>query len=91
VIDASNIVGRIRRSVERTDPIWLWSVTVPLPGPPFGDGRPRIVLSAAKKKNGAVTSAVLGAPNAWIGPLRLALAGATRSGTAGVASPIAIR
>src|SRR5258705_3336154 len=40
----------------------------------------------AKTENGAVTSAVLGAPTRGTGPLRLALAGATRSGSAGVAS-----
>jgi hypothetical protein len=37
-------------------------------------------------RNGAVTSAVLGAPTRGTGPLRLALAGATRSGSAGVGS-----
>src|SRR5260370_42490403 len=37
-------------------------------------------------ENGAVTSAALGAPTRGIGPLRLALAGATRSGSAGVGS-----
>jgi hypothetical protein len=34
--------------------------------------------------NGAVTSAVSGAPTRGTGPLRLALAGATRAGSAGV-------
>src|SRR5258708_3475702 len=37
-------------------------------------------------ENGAVTSAVSGAPTRGTGPLRLALAGATRTGSAGVGS-----
>jgi|SRR5258708_2137298 len=44
-------------------------------------------LDLEPNRNGAVTSAVLGAPTRGTGPLRLALAGATRSGSAGVGSP----
>ena len=30
-------IGRIRLARERSPPIWLWHVTVTIPGPPFGD------------------------------------------------------
>jgi hypothetical protein len=42
-------------------------------------------------KNGAVASAVLVHQTRGIGPLQLALAGATRSGSAGVGSLLATR
>jgi hypothetical protein len=42
-------------------------------------------------RNGAVASAVSLVHLAWTGPFRLALAGATRSGTAGVGQLLAIR
>ena len=29
-------IGRIRFASERTPGIWLWNVTVTIPGPPFG-------------------------------------------------------
>ena len=32
-------VGRIRYASERTPGVWLWSVTVALPGAPFGSAR----------------------------------------------------
>ncbi len=47
----------------------------------------RAAAGIVPNRNGAVTSAVLGAPTRGTGPLRLALAGATRSGSAGVGSP----
>src|SRR5204863_7188515 len=56
-------------------------VAMPLPGsaaPPLGLG--------AEGRNGAVASAVLVHHTRGIGPLRLARAGATRSGSAGVGS-----
>jgi len=48
--------------------------------------RPGLVASSFRwrKRNGAVASAVFGAPSRGTAPLRLALAGATRSGSAGV-------
>ena len=30
-------IGRIRLARERAPAIWLWNVTVTIPGPPFGD------------------------------------------------------
>jgi hypothetical protein len=32
-------IGRIRLARERSPPIWLWTVTVTIPGPPFGDAK----------------------------------------------------
>jgi len=48
------------------------------------------LIAISKTRSGAVASAVL-VHYAWTGPLRLALAGATRSGTAGVGNPLTIR
>src|SRR5258705_11399398 len=56
---------------------------------PFVDDRQRSERAAAGScpiENGAVTSAVLVHPSGGTGPLRLALTGATRSGSAGVGS-----
>ncbi len=56
-------------------------------------GRDRSMLHCGlprENRNGAVASAVL-VHLAWTGPLRLALAGATRTGTAGVGYLLAIR
>ena len=39
VHDDGQLIGRIRLARERTPSIWLWKVTVPIPGPPFGDAR----------------------------------------------------
>ncbi len=36
VHDDGQLIGRIRLARERTPPIWLWTVTVTIPGPPFG-------------------------------------------------------
>ena len=49
-------------------------------------GRRKSARGLGKNKNGAVASAVLVHQTRGSGPLRLALAGATRSGTAGVGS-----
>src|SRR6516164_1910108 len=56
---------------------------------PDSAARARRRESQLPQRNGAVASAVL-VHLAWTGPLRLALAGATRSGTAGVGYPLAI-
>ncbi|WP_375791163.1 hypothetical protein ACE102_07375 [Bradyrhizobium sp. vgs-9] len=32
-------IGRIRFAKDRSPGIWLWNVTVPIPGPPFGDAK----------------------------------------------------
>jgi hypothetical protein len=32
-------IGRIRYASERTPGIWLWHVTVTIPGSPFGDAK----------------------------------------------------
>jgi hypothetical protein len=32
-------IGRIRLARERSPSIWLWNVTVTIPGPPFGDAK----------------------------------------------------
>ena len=39
VLDDGQPIGRIRLERERSPPIWLWTVTIPLPGPPFGDAK----------------------------------------------------
>jgi hypothetical protein len=39
VHDAGRYVGRIRYASERSPGIWLWHVTVTIPGPPFGDAK----------------------------------------------------
>ena len=36
VIDGGNVVGRIRHAAKRTDDVWMWNVTIPSPGPPYG-------------------------------------------------------
>ena len=53
-------IGRIRYAKERSPGIWLWQVTVTVPGPPFGDAnsideakaRFRIAWEAFKVKVG---------------------------------------
>ncbi len=37
VIDDGHTVGRIRHAAERANGVWLWHVTVPIPGPPYGN------------------------------------------------------
>jgi hypothetical protein len=37
VLEDGQPIGRIRLARERSPPIWLWTVTVTIPGPPFGD------------------------------------------------------
>ena len=39
VIDDGQRIGRIRLARERSPSIWLWNVTVSIPGPPFGDAK----------------------------------------------------
>ena len=39
VLEDGQLIGRIRLARERTHPIWLWNVTVTIPGPPFGDAK----------------------------------------------------
>jgi hypothetical protein len=39
VLEDRQPIGRIRLARERTPPIWLWTVTVTIPGPPFGTPR----------------------------------------------------
>jgi hypothetical protein len=39
VLDDGQPIGRIRLARERSLPIWLWTVTVTIPGPPFGDAK----------------------------------------------------
>lgn len=36
VHEDGQLIGHIRLTRDRTPPIWLWSVTVTIPGPPFG-------------------------------------------------------
>jgi hypothetical protein len=36
VLDDGQLIGRIRLARELSPSIWLWTVTVTLPGPPFG-------------------------------------------------------
>ncbi len=39
VHEDGQLIGRIRLARERTPSIWLWTLTVPIPGPPFGDAK----------------------------------------------------
>ena len=39
VLEDRQPIGRIRLARERSPPIWLWTVTVTIPGPPFGDAK----------------------------------------------------
>ena len=39
VLEDGQPIGRIRLARERSPPIWLWHVTVTIPGPPFGDAK----------------------------------------------------
>jgi hypothetical protein len=61
VLDDGQPIGRIRLARERSPSIWLWNVTVTIPGPPFGDAetideakqRFNTAWSAFKDKHGA--------------------------------------
>jgi hypothetical protein len=39
VLEDGQPIGRIRLARERSPAIWLWTVTVTIPGPPFGDAK----------------------------------------------------
>ena len=39
VLEDGQPIGRIRLARERSPSIWLWNVTVTIPGPPFGDAK----------------------------------------------------
>jgi hypothetical protein len=39
VHEDGQLIGRIRLARERSPAIWLWNVTVTIPGPPFGDAK----------------------------------------------------
>jgi hypothetical protein len=39
VVETRQPIGRIRLARERSPPIWVWHVTVTVPGPPFGDAK----------------------------------------------------
>ncbi|WP_453942764.1 hypothetical protein [Bradyrhizobium ottawaense] len=47
VLEDGQPIGRIRFAKERSPGIWLWNVTVPIPGPPFGDANS---ISEAKER-----------------------------------------
>jgi hypothetical protein len=36
ILEDGQPIGRIRHARDRTPPLWLWTVTVTIPGPPFG-------------------------------------------------------
>ncbi|MGY8664250.1 hypothetical protein Q3C01_18120 [Bradyrhizobium sp. UFLA05-109] len=36
VHEDSQLIGRIRLAKDRSPPVWLWNVTVTIPGPSFG-------------------------------------------------------
>jgi len=36
VYEDDQLIGRIRLARDRAPPIWLWTITVTIPGPPFG-------------------------------------------------------
>jgi len=37
VFDDGHMIGRIRFARDRSPALWLWTVVVAIPGPPFGD------------------------------------------------------
>ena len=39
VFEDGQLIGRIRLARDRSPAIWLWNVTVTIPGPPFGDAK----------------------------------------------------
>ena len=39
VLEDGHTIGRIRLARGRSPSIWLWHVTVTIPGPPFGDAK----------------------------------------------------
>jgi hypothetical protein len=39
VHEDGKLIGRIQLARDRTPPMWLWQVTVTIPGPPFGDAK----------------------------------------------------
>jgi hypothetical protein len=39
VLDDGHTIGRIRLDRDRSPPIWLWTVTVTIPGGPFGNAK----------------------------------------------------
>jgi hypothetical protein len=39
VLEDGQPIGRIRLARECSPSIWLWNVTMPLPGPPFGEAK----------------------------------------------------
>ncbi|WP_249158273.1 hypothetical protein [Bradyrhizobium jicamae] len=39
VFEDGQRIGRIRHAKERSPGVWLWNVTVTIPGPPFGDAK----------------------------------------------------
>ena len=47
-------IGRIRYAKERSPGLWLWTVAVNIPGPPYGDGK---TLDEAKQRFKAAWSA----------------------------------
>jgi hypothetical protein len=47
VLEDGQLIGRIRLARERSPSIWLWQVTVTIPGPPFGDAK---TIDEAKAK-----------------------------------------
>lgn len=47
VHEDGQLIGRIRYAKERSPGIWLWNVTVTVPGPPFGSAA---TIDEAKKQ-----------------------------------------
>jgi hypothetical protein len=39
VLEDGQTIGRIRLVRERSPAIWSWTVTIPIPGPPFGGAK----------------------------------------------------
>jgi hypothetical protein len=52
VLEGRQPIGRIRSARERTPPIWVWTVTVTIPGPPFGDAKSTTMRRHASKRRG---------------------------------------
>lgn len=73
VFEDRQLIGRIRLAQERSPTIWVWTVTVALPGPPFGDaqtldeakGRFKVAWEAFKDKHGPEALAKAFAETNW--------------------------
>lgn len=65
VIDDGNTIGRIRHAAERTNDIWMWNVTIPIPdGVPYGNAGDLEPAKVAFREAWLKFEAAAG-PNSW--------------------------